>query len=521
MRSDSGFSIDPGGRRGVWQRARISDDYHAALDLEGRFVAVSEHLAACLGTDTDTLVGMDLERVVDAETPKAVLDDLWRTLASGGSWSAAVRLRTMRGDVLWMSLTAVPDNSRGLTQAYLVHLRPAFEREIADAREDIDRLARGAVFDRGRCRATGPAGWFRQLLRGPREGVALRLGVPAICVALAGLVISAGWSDAGDRMLRLALLVVLAILLLVALGAIVLDARRRRREHVTMRDAIERIARGETDFGNPWPGQTEAGAVIDALRKLQLKLSMSAAGFEAQAAGGRLDCASPPFLPAVVEGLRRLELRCAALGRVLDRSGGARSDGESDGDSRLEQLAAVLDRVEAMNLTVSGLGRTSLQSRVLGLNLALLATRVEVKGLGRASATASSVARETRDGLVMLEEEMVRLKRELHLAVDALSSEEQGSTAVPDAFRDGLAELLLELRVLRATVETGHDAGRGVADVTVPQGKAEYPRKPVEHPEAVDRGSSKVARLKAVGSAPVPRVGRGKRGGPLEDDWRG
>lgn len=184
------------------------------------------------------------------------------------------------------------------------------------------------------------------------------------------------------------------------------------------------------------------------------------------------------------------------------------------------RLAALLARVEALYSTGQVLERTSLQSRVLGLNLALLQSRVDLNGLDRASAAAKSIARDAAVGVARMSQELDSLKAELQALMDALSLEKPQVPDVSDTLCDGLTELFEELRLLQPATCPGRPGAceRYGADVAAPD--AGHARGTAGHPGESGRSGGKVARLKAVGSAPVPRVGRGRHGGPLEDDWR-
>jgi hypothetical protein len=519
MHTDSGFPTRPLSESASGRRSRLATDCHAVLDLEGRFAVVSDELAACLDVEADALVGMDLEHIVDIETPREVLQDLWRTLAGGGTWSAALELRSGAGK-LWIKLTVAPDTNRGQVKAYLAQFRPAFEREIAQARASFGKLAEGAEFDRGRCLASVPTAWFRRLFRdSPEDGLG-GLGIAASGIALVLLLFHAAWLQSGDPVVSVGMLGLSVIAILGGIGFTMRERRQRRREYRAVRDIIDRIAQGETDAGSSAASGIEHRGLRDALRRLQLKLSMLTAGFSTPARDATLADEHAVASHRFTQRLRRLERRCAELAALARQASDATSGTAPRGLADMVRLAALLARVEALHSTGQVLERTSLQSRVLGLNLALLQNRVDLKGLDRASVAAKSIARDAAVAVARMSQELDSLKAELQSLIDALSLEKPQVPDASDTLCDGLTELSEELRLLQPATGPGRHGAYDRSGAAVAAPDAGHARGTAGPPGESGRSVGKVARLKAVGSAPVPRVGRGRHGGPLEDDWR-
>lgn len=504
------------------KRPRASVDCHAVLDLEGRFAVVNEDLATCLDIEADALVGVDLERFVDAESPRELLDDLWCKLGDGASWSSTVKLRTSAGTGLWMRLTVAPDVNRGVKKAYLAHFRPAFAAEIAHARSQFAQIARGVKIDADPRRGAGPVAWFRRVRGTSRADDLVGFALSLVGAAVAALFILSAKPDLGGWVLRSLVLGLATLAALGGIAVIVLESRQRKREYGVVCGLIDRIAQGDTDAGSVDINRVEFAALRDALRRLKLKLSFAS---NRDGAPNHGDWQHPEeamsSAPMLSERLSRIETRCAELVSLSHRLAGGVPESDPGEPLVMKRLAQLPERFEPLRAKIQCLAHASRQSRVLGLNLALLEARSEVKGVNRMHRVARSVARETADGVALLEQEVDILKRELQSVTESLSLQTQHPRAVAATMCDGLTDLLGELREVRSLVDVDRHGVRTVSDVTVGLHEAAYPPVTVGNPPSERRDVKKVSRLKAVGSTPLPRVGRGKRGGPLEEDWRG
>ncbi len=499
-------------------RRMASCDCHAVLDLEGRFVAANDDLAGCLDASMDALLGEDLERFIDAEVPRAVLDDLWRELSAGKSWSAALPLRSMGGAAHWVTLTAVPDMRRGVAKSYLVQIRPAFCAEIEHARAMHARVAHGVEFEGGQTRTSGP-------LAGSGLGAAEHperlAGLAALVVlfALVVLVTLAVWPELGAWPLRALMAGLACLLALGGIGVIVLAHRHRRREYQLVCGLIDRIAEGDTDAGGLAVKRVSLGGLRDALRRLQLKLSIAAHGGGARKSGAEQAEEAAKSLALLAARLRAVEERCAEIVDMPHRFASPGTESGSAEVSIMKRLATLSEGLAALQSSVLSQAQTSRKSRVLGLNLGLLEGRSDIEGIGNLRRTALAVARESADGLQSMEQEADRLRQELGALIAAMPTLEKQSGSIPVAVKDALAGLLEELRALRSLVDADRLVLRPVSDITCQARESAYSRMPLHDRVSDGQQVKKMSRLKTVSATPVPRVGRGKRGGPLEEDW--
>lgn len=515
MRTEAEFSTATNRVR----RPPVSCDCHAVLDLEGRFLSANEDFAGVLDAGADALVGEDLERFIDAETPRAVLDDLWRALSVGTSWSAVLQVRSLLGAVHWMRLTVVPDTHRGVAKAYLAQLRPAFGAEIEHAQAAFAEVANGAVFDDDQARAKGFSGW-RRLSADARLEPLTGVAVILVLLSLAVLVTLALRPEAGAWLTRALVSGLASLLALAGIGVIVLERRQRKREYLAVCGLIDRIGEGDTDAGGIVFRRVGSGVLRDALRRLQLKLAIAAYRGAARKADSVCPEASVSPSPTLAARLRLVEARCAEL-VALSRRTADLATATAPGEMPIvRRLTALSEGVVALQSSLQSLALTSRQARVLGLNLGLLEARTEINGVARLHRAAKSVACEAADCVTSLERGLVQLQRELDALIELMPARELRPQSIAATVGDELASLLEALRGLRSTVEPGHHGPSPVSDVTLEARDSAYAHKVVHNPEADAREAKKVQRLKAVGTTPVPRVGRGKRGGPLEEDWR-
>ena len=496
-------------------RPNVPCDSHAVLDLEGRFTVVGKGFAQSLGAEEGDLVGEDLERFIDPETPRAARDALWRALSTGRSWVATIRFRSCDGRVLWMTLTVAPDTHRGVTRAYLAQLRSALGVEIERAR---NAFAKEAI-DADTAPATGSLPWRR-------VGACLRSDLAAGFVGLAVVLalVAAGSVAVGSELGGLAVgFLVSGLVTLVALagiGAIVLERRQRRREHEIVCGLVDRISEGDFDAGAATMKGVTSGSLRDALRRLQLKLSIAA--YDRAKRKPDSGQSQEPFgpVPALVERLRSIEVRCAELVALSRRPAQTGKEAVSAAEEpAAKRLAALSEGLEALQSRLQLLAQAGRQSRVLGLNLGLLAARSNSQGRERLHRMAMSVARDAADGALLLEQDLERLQRELDALVELHRSRGEPSRTPDGALADAMVDFLEELRVLRLSVDSGRHGLRPVSDVTVGSRQDAYALDPVKAPTPEGRPTRKTPRLRAVGVTPVPRVGRNKRGAPLEDDW--
>ncbi|MEZ5652405.1 MAG: methyl-accepting chemotaxis protein [Burkholderiaceae bacterium] len=110
------------------------------------------------GFEHDELIGQPHNVVRHPDMPPAAFADMWKTLASGASWTGLVKNRCKNGDYYWVRANATPVKRDGRLLGYMsVRTRPqasevaAAEKIYADMREDRGGwgLTRGLLYRRG------------------------------------------------------------------------------------------------------------------------------------------------------------------------------------------------------------------------------------------------------------------------------------------------------------------------------------------------------------------------------------
>jgi diguanylate cyclase (GGDEF)-like protein/PAS domain S-box-containing protein len=119
-------------------------DAHAivsATDAHGMIVHANDQFCAISGYAREELVGQNHRIVNSGRHPRALFDDMWRTIASGRVWKGEVCNRRKDGRLYWVLATIVPRvDVDGNVQGYLsfrVDITPLkqLQHEMAESRE--------------------------------------------------------------------------------------------------------------------------------------------------------------------------------------------------------------------------------------------------------------------------------------------------------------------------------------------------------------------------------------------------
>jgi len=78
-------------------------------DVEGNIVQASDAFCLISGYSKEELMGRQHNILRHQDTPKAVFEDLWKTIKSGGTWKGEVKNRKKDGGFYWVSAIVTPE----------------------------------------------------------------------------------------------------------------------------------------------------------------------------------------------------------------------------------------------------------------------------------------------------------------------------------------------------------------------------------------------------------------------------
>lgn len=114
-------------------------------DLQGNIVYANDAFIEASGYSWTEIVGQPHNILRHPDVPAAVFKDFWETLKAGKPWSQTVKNRRKNGDHYWVVANAAPVFEKDEVVGYISVRVPASEKEIVEAEQAYQAIARGDI----------------------------------------------------------------------------------------------------------------------------------------------------------------------------------------------------------------------------------------------------------------------------------------------------------------------------------------------------------------------------------------
>ncbi len=446
----------------------------STTDLASRITYVNEAFVQASGFDREELLGQPHNMVRHPDMPREAFSDMWDTLKQGRSWSALVKNRRKDGDHYWVRANATPLRRNGEVVGYMsVRTRPSTD-EVQQAEQAYNRFREGGMagwqFHRGLLLR---AGWLAALSWPKRWPLAVRVHMPLLMLACAGLVPSLlqgdGWGVAavgaatGLAMLYLQSTLVLPVRQLVQEAEQVSSGQVLSSALMARVDEIGRLQRAVHQSGH------NLKALIDdaqerAVRVEAVSTAIAHGNQELQnrteQAAGDLELTSLAMQRFGDSVRRNAEVSRAAAGQAVQASemAGRGSDAVRGVVDTMDKISRSSHRMTDIITVIDGI---AFQTNILALNAAVEAARAGEHGRGFAV-----VASEVRG----LAQRCATASREIRGLIEEGLLGVSGGVKQVDAagvlLQDSLAQVMDTARLIEQIGQVSHEQAAGVREVS-------------------------------------------------------
>ncbi|MEZ5661020.1 MAG: methyl-accepting chemotaxis protein [Burkholderiaceae bacterium] len=116
----------------------------STTDPDSRITYANPAFIEISGFEHDELIGQPHNMVRHPDMPPAAFADLWKTVASGASWTGLVKNRCKNGDFYWVRANVTPVRREGRLLGYMsVRTKPS-EAEVAEAERVYREMREGS-----------------------------------------------------------------------------------------------------------------------------------------------------------------------------------------------------------------------------------------------------------------------------------------------------------------------------------------------------------------------------------------
>jgi len=372
----------------------------STTDPQGHILYANAAFVHVSGFGADELIGQPHNIVRHPDMPPAAYADMWRTLATGQSWTGLVKNRRKNGDHYWVRANAAPVNRRGQLVGYIsVRTKPT-RQEVEQASALYEAVnagqAAGLRIHKGLVVRTGLGAW-RSLPQTLSVAARIRLGVWGFAAMVGELGVWAGMDMAslGAFAVGTTLLALMADLWLQRQLAAPLRVVARQAADVAAGqfDANVRLNRVD-DIGMILRGINQAGLNVRALVDdvgLQTEGVKTASGEIADASNdlGTRTEQSASSLEQTASSMQQMTASVAHSADTAAEAEGLASQAAQaahNGGEVVSQLVQTMDQIHRSSQKISDIigviDSIAFQTNILALNAAVEAARAGEQGRG-------------------------------------------------------------------------------------------------------------------------------------------
>ena len=192
----------------ISQREYVLDDEHYLIsrtDLKGRITYANPAFVEVSGFAREELIGAPHSLVRHPDMPEAAFANLWETLEAGESWRGLVKNRRKDGDHYWVNASVTPIFEAGELQGYASVRVKAEPEACAYAERVYAQLragkARGVKLVRGQIVRRGMIGWLSRVrLRSLQGRMATMIALAVLLLVASGALGLYGLQTSAERL---------------------------------------------------------------------------------------------------------------------------------------------------------------------------------------------------------------------------------------------------------------------------------------------------------------------------------